>query len=106
MKWMLILGTVTIALGPTAWPGHAFSQEGKQRSEDGAIEREKLYLAGWDPDEPVPAYVYYKKGNRSMPVVIFLHGMGGSKEHDGDRMRHWAAKGLFVVALDAHLHGE
>src|SRR5437016_4790725 len=70
------------------------------------IEREKLFLAGWDPDEPVPAYAFYKKGNQAMPVVIFLHGLGGSKEQDGQRLRDLAGKGFFVVAIDAYLHGE
>ncbi len=106
MRRMLILGIVTTAFATAAWPGTAFSQEGKQRPRDGKIQREKLYLAGWDPDEPVPASVYYKKGNKAMPVVIFMHGMGGSKEQSIGRMRKWADKGLFVVAIDAHLHGE
>lgn len=70
------------------------------------IVREKHFLAGWDPDEPVPAYFYYKKGNANMPVVIFLHGMGGNKDQYASRMQEWARKGLFVVVTDAHLHGE
>src|SRR5438874_3729249 len=41
-----------------------------------------------------------------MPVVIFLHGMGGSKESNVQHMQEWAGKGMFVVAIDAHLHGE
>src|SRR5882762_260529 len=106
MRWMLILGIVTTALGTAAWLGPAFSQEGKQPPTDSQIEREKLYLTGWDPDETVPAYLYYKKGNKSMPVVIFVHGLGGSKENNASRMQEWAGKGLFVVSIDAHLHGE
>src|SRR5207248_1864695 len=42
----------------------------------------------------------------AVPVVIFVHGRGGSKEQYAQRMREWASKGLFVVAVDAHLHGE
>src|SRR5262249_59696594 len=41
-----------------------------------------------------------------MPVVLFLHGLGGSKEQDGQRLRDLAARGFFVVAIDAYLHGE
>jgi dienelactone hydrolase len=99
---MLLLGILTTAL----WVGPACAREGKQAPKEGDIEREILSLAGWDPDEPVPAYAYYKKGNKSMPVVIFVHGLGGSKEQYPDRMREWAGKGLFVVTIDAHLHGE
>jgi dienelactone hydrolase len=54
----------------------------------------------------VPGYLYYPKGGKALPVVIFLHGLGGSKEPYGKRLRALAARGLFVVAIDAHLHGE
>jgi dienelactone hydrolase len=97
---------VALALGTIVCLEPALSREDKPPAKDSAIEREKLKLAGWDPDESVPAYLYYKKGNKSMPVVIFMHGMGGSKEGDAERMRELARKGLFVVAIDAHLHGE
>jgi dienelactone hydrolase len=106
MKATLILGVVTCALGAAAWPGPGCLQGGEQPARDGQIEREHLYLAGWDPDEPVPAHVYYKKGNKAMPVVIFMHGLGGNKEQYVRRMQELAGKGLFVVAIDAHLHGE
>lgn len=86
--------------------GVARSQEQKHPARDVSIEREKLSLSGWDPDEPVPAYAYYHKGNRAMPVVIFMHGIRGSKEGDEQRLRDLAAKGYFVLAIDAHLHGE
>src|SRR5438477_11376199 len=106
MRWLLILGITTTALATAALVNPAFSQEGKQPLKAGDIEREKLFLAGWDPDEPVPAYLYYKKGNKAMPVVIMMHGLGGSKEQYVQRMQEWADKGLFVVVIDAHLHGE
>jgi dienelactone hydrolase len=106
MRWLLILGLVASALVVAGWPGGAPSQEREQPPRDSPIEREKLFLAGWDPDEPVPAYLYYKKGNKSMPVVIFLHGLGGSKEQNAQRLQELAGKDLFVVAIDAHLHGE
>src|SRR5215475_10636425 len=104
MRWILTLGVVALALA--LLPGLAYSQESKQPAKDSPIEKEKLSLTGWDPDEPVPAYAYYKKGNKAMPVVIFLHGLGGSKEQDSQRLRALAGKGFFVVAIDAYLHGE
>ena len=108
MRWKrpTALGVVNVSLALAVWLVPAFSQEAKQRSQTSDIEREKLYLAGWDPDEPVPAYAYYKKGNKAMPVVIFLHGMGGSKDSNVQRMQELDSKGLFVVSIDAHLHGE
>jgi pimeloyl-ACP methyl ester carboxylesterase len=97
---------VAAALSAAAWLGLAFAQERDQTPGDNPIEREKLSLAGWDPDEPVPALVYYKKGNKGMPVVLFVHGLGGNKEQYPERMQELAGKGLFVVSIDAHLHGE
>src|SRR5437870_1242 len=103
---ILFPGILALAVGSAACPDLTVSQEREQPAGNGQIEREKLFLAGWDPDEPVPAHVYYKKGNKAMPVVIFMHGMGGSKESNVARMQEWAGNGLLVVAIDAHLHGE
>jgi dienelactone hydrolase len=102
----LLLGSIMAAIVAATWPGRVRSQERTQPPPDVPIEREKLSLSGWDPDEPVPAYAYYKKGNRAMPVVIFMHGIRGSKEGDADRLRKLADKGYFVLAIDAYLHGE
>src|SRR5262249_44848324 len=106
MRWVLILASLPAALGLAAWPAPGVCQEREQPPKASQIEREKLFLAGWDPDEPVPAYAHYRKGNRAMPVVIFMHGLGGSKEQDAQRLRTLAGKGFFVVAIDAYLHGE
>lgn len=95
MKWKLLLATLLLAAGP-----------GRAVAQDGAIEREKLALAGWDPDEPVPALIYYPKGKKGLPVVIFVHGLGGSKDGYEKRMQTLAGQGFFVIAIDAHLHGE
>jgi hypothetical protein len=65
----------------------AWSQEVAERPAPAPVEREKLFLAGWDPDEPVPADVYYRKGNKAMPVVLFVHGLGGSKDQYVKRPR-------------------
>jgi len=106
MRWIRIFAIALATMTFASWPGADSAQPEKKPAGDSSIQRDKLLLTGWDPDEPVPAYVYYKKGNKGMPVVIFLHGMGGSKEQYPERMREWAGKGLFVVAIDAHLHGE
>jgi uncharacterized protein len=106
MKKNLNVASMAAALCTAALLGLAYSQEREQPPKDSGIVREKLYLAGWDPDEPVPALIYYKKGNTAMPVVIFSHGLGGNKEQYPQRMEELAGKGLFVVAIDAHLHGE
>ena len=100
MRWLLMLGIVSFALGT------AFSQERNPPAKEGGVEREKLLLTGWDPDEPVPALAYYQKGNKDLPVVIMMHGLGGNKEQYTKHLQELAGKGLFVLAIDAHLHGE
>jgi dienelactone hydrolase len=111
MRYLPTLGAVVLALVAAPWPGSAPSQNENEPAKDREarneqIQREQLSLAGWDPDEPVPAIVYYKKDNRSMPVLVFMHGLNGNKEQYPERMKALAEKGLFVVAIDAHLHGE
>src|SRR5438128_39786 len=106
MTWRLILVLALAGFGPASWLAPAFGQAQGQTAQDRPIEKEKVYLTGWDPDESVPAYFYYQKGNKAMPVVIFVHGLGGSKEQYGKQMQELAARGMFVVIVDAHLHGE
>src|SRR5207247_113723 len=56
MAWLLCVAAAVLVLPNTA---AAQSDSGPPSSTN--IEREKLSLAGWDPDEPVPAYAYYTK---------------------------------------------
>src|SRR5439155_21119233 len=98
--------TIVAAFCTVGWLASGSTQEREQPSRESPIELEKLSLAGWDPDEPVPALIYYEKGNKGMPVVIFSHGLGGNKEQYPNHMKELAGKGLFVVAIDGHLHGE
>jgi dienelactone hydrolase len=106
MKRTLVLAIVAAVPGMAGWLGFAASPETPPPTKESPIESEKLYLAGWDPDEPVPALIYHKKGSKGLPVVIFCHGLGGNKEQYPKRMEELAGKGLFVVAIDGHLHGE
>jgi uncharacterized protein len=39
-------------------------------------------------------------------VVLFFHGLGGSKEVHERELQHFAGRGLFAVGLDAVGHGE
>src|SRR5262245_18097668 len=100
MKGKLILALVAVALVTAAWPSVAAAQEPAK------LEREKLLLTGWDPDEPVPAYIYHQKSKEPLPVVIFVHGLGGSKDAESKRVQELAGKGFLVIAIDAHHHGE
>ena len=72
----------------------------------GGIVREKLRLPGFDPDESVPAIAFRPSSGGPFPVAFALHYFRGSKESMEAWCRDLAARGIFAVAIDAHLHGE
>jgi pimeloyl-ACP methyl ester carboxylesterase len=68
--------------------------------------REKLRLPGFDPDEAVPAIAIHPTSGGPFPVAIVLHCFRGAKEDLEPWCRDLAARGVFAITLDAHLHGE
>lgn len=70
------------------------------------VVRDTVLFPGWDPYEPVPAYVYRKPKAEKLPVVIFIHGMGANKSWQADWHRELAGRGFAVIAIDAHLSGD
>lgn len=77
----------------------------RQELADGLI-REKLFLQGWDPTDPVPGIAIYPKGKTKLPLVVLLHSFRGSKEAMEPWAHDLAARQLFVLTIDLHLHGE
>jgi pimeloyl-ACP methyl ester carboxylesterase len=67
--------------------------------------RQTALLPGWDPYEPVPAYIYFRRSPDKLPVVIFIHGMGTDKNYLAAWHSKLAERGLAVISLDAHLSG-
>jgi predicted dienelactone hydrolase len=54
-------------------------------------------------NRPVPVKIYFpEKGAGPFPVIVFSHGLGGSREGYEYVGRHWASHG-YVVALPQHL---
>jgi hypothetical protein len=72
----------------------------------GGLVREKLRLPGFDPDEAVPAIAIHPATGGPFPVAICLHPFRGAKENLETWCRDLAAKGVFALTIDAHLHGE
>jgi dienelactone hydrolase len=60
-----------------------------------------------EPDERVPLLII-RKGERPgrQPVVVALHGTGGSKEGMRSLLETYADRGFIAVAMDARHHGE
>jgi pimeloyl-ACP methyl ester carboxylesterase len=72
----------------------------------GGLVREKLRLPGFDPDEAVPAIAIHPASGGPFPVAICLHCFRGAKEDLEPWCRDLAARGVFAISIDAHLHGE
>ena len=70
------------------------------------IVRQTVLFPGWDPYEPVPAYVYFKQKAEKLPVVIFIHGIGGDKTYLAFWHAELAQQGFAVISVDAHLSGD
>lgn len=50
-------------------------------------------------DRELPVRVFLPAGKKAAPVVLFSHGLGGSREMNGFMGKHWAAHGYAVVFL-------
>jgi pimeloyl-ACP methyl ester carboxylesterase len=72
----------------------------------GGLVRERLRLPGFDPDEAVPAVAIHPASGGPFPVAICLHSFRGAKENLEAWCRDLAARGIFAITIDAHLHGE
>lgn len=47
----------------------------------------------------IPVRVYLPQAMQAAPVVLFSHGLGGSREGSGYLGKHWAARGYVTVFL-------
>ena len=77
-----------------------------QKILDNQVVRQASLFPGWDPYEPVPAYVYFKEKAQKLPVVIFIHGMGADKNTFSSWHVELAERGFAVISIDAHLSGD
>ena len=50
-------------------------------------------------DRVVPVKIYAPEGNGLFPVLLFSHGLGGSRDAGGEWAEHWASHGYLVLAL-------
>jgi dienelactone hydrolase len=95
LSWFLIAvalvwptGNTTLAYDPLAVP------EGKR------IEPVDLAVVDTKRDRTIPIRVFLPlAGTKSAPVILFSHGLGGSREMGAYLGRHWAARGYAAVFL-------
>lgn len=50
-------------------------------------------------DRDIPIRVYFTRDGQSQPVVLFSHGLGGSREGSSYLGQHWARRGYLAVFL-------
>lgn len=50
-------------------------------------------------ERDVPVRLYLPPGDAQAPVILFSHGLGGSRENNPYLGRHWAGRGYVVVFL-------
>lgn len=75
-------------------PGSAFSQ--------GAAQAFTVHDLDWldaARQRPVPVRLYLPEGDAAAPLVVFSHGIGGSREGYSYLGRHWAGHGLASLHL-------
>jgi len=56
-----------------------------------------LVLNDPERDKQLEIRVYYPEADGPFPVIVFSHGMGGSKEVGEDLMAYWAGHGYIVI---------
>jgi predicted dienelactone hydrolase len=47
----------------------------------------------------IPIRVYLDQSHGPKPVILFSHGLGGSRENNGFLGKYWAAKGYVSIPL-------
>jgi predicted dienelactone hydrolase len=89
---------VTAALGVAA-PIVAGETAYDPLKADASFKSSPLDLTARDNDRKrdVPVRVYLPPGTNAAPVVLFSHGLGGSRENNPYLGQHWAARGYAAV---------
>ena len=66
---------------------------------DGQFKAAALDLTVHDQERTrdIPVRVYLPNGTNAAPVVLFSHGLGGSRENNPYLGQHWAARGYVAV---------
>lgn len=96
MKQMLFATTVALAISSLATPAVAYDP--LRIATDVTLPRE-LTVADRDRDRVIPLLVSLPKLSRPAPIILFSHGLGGSRQGCGYLREHWAGRGYVAVFL-------
>jgi predicted dienelactone hydrolase len=93
MTRLLVLGLLVLV------PRWCLAEEYKKSAGPHEIETLKLDWKDTNRDRAIPVKVYPPKGSGPFPVVIFSHGLGGSRDGYEYLGRHWSSHGYVSVHL-------
>lgn len=96
MKQMLFAATVVLAVSSLA--AAAADYDPLTADTDITLIRE-LTVADRDRDRVIPLLASLPKLRKPAPVILFSHGLGGSREGCGYLREHWAGRGYVAVFL-------
>ncbi len=65
--------------------------------EEGAIASKTFDVKDEKRNRVLPIRVYLPKSDKPAPVILFSHGLGGSRDNNPYLGNHWAARGYVVV---------
>ena len=71
---------------------------------DGLTQEQFTFAA--EKQERVPGILLKKAGSERQPVVVVLHGTGGTKEGQLSLLKTLANQGFVAIAIDGRYHGE
>ncbi len=92
----LMLGLAPVAMGLTMKERY----DPMELAEGVRVEEKDVEFVDGKRGREIPLRVYHDaKATTALPVVLFSHGLGGSRENNGYLGRHWAARGYVVVVM-------
>ena len=77
--------------------GHALAYDPLEAPKADSIATEDFTVTDEARHREIPVRVYLPESKTAAPVVIFSHGLGGSKEGSVFMGKHWAARGYVAV---------
>ncbi len=80
-------------------PSSLTAEEYKKVAGSHQVENFKLEWKDANRDRSLPVKVYLPRGDGPFPIVIFSHGLGGSRDGYEYLGRHWASHGYVCVHL-------
>ena len=90
---------IGISLFSVLPPAHAVEYDPLQIDSAFQPESFDLTLKDDDRNREIPIRVFLPTQKTAAPVVLFSHGLGGSRENNPYLGRHWSARGYVVVFM-------